>query len=77
MLARQGRRRPLLPVPFAVWRMLASAMSIMPNAPLTSDQVILMQHDNIVSDGAATLADLDLEPRGLDTALPALGDRVV
>jgi len=73
MLVRTGRRRLLLPVPFPVWRLLAAALSLLPNPPLTSDQVILMQRDNIVGDEGATFADLYIKPRSLETALPALG----
>src|SRR5699024_10612018 len=48
MLARTGRRRLLLPIPFPLWRLLAAALSILPDPPLTRDQVVLMQQDNVV-----------------------------
>lgn len=72
VLELQGRRRPLLPVPFPIWRLLAEAMSVLPNPPLTRDQVVLMQRDNVVGGDAATFADLNIEPRGLASVLPAL-----
>lgn len=72
ILARAGRRRALLPVPFPVWRSLAATLSVLPNPPLTSSQVVLMQRDNIVGEDVATFADLSIEPRGLESVLPAL-----
>lgn len=72
MLARTGRHGHLLPVPFAVWHVLAAGMAVLPEPPLTSNQVMLMQSDNVVREDVATFADLDLEPRGLDSALPAI-----
>lgn len=73
VLARDGRRRPILPVPFGAWRSLAAALSLLPNPPLTANQVMLMQQDNIVGDDVATFAGLGIEPRGLESALPSLG----
>lgn len=40
-----GRRRWLLPVPFGVWKLLAA----LPAAPITRDQVELLQRDNVVT----------------------------
>ena len=37
-------------------------MSILPNLPLTPDQVELLKSDNIVSSGAMTLASLGIAP---------------
>lgn len=70
VLAHLGRRRVLVPVPFPVWRVLAGAASVLPGPPLTRDQVILMQADNVVSGVLPRFADLGIEPRGLREALP-------
>ncbi len=69
VLASRGRKRPLLPVPFPVWHGLALLMGILPNAPLTRDQVLLMQSDNVVADDAAGFGALGLQARGLSEAL--------
>ncbi|WP_136249154.1 complex I NDUFA9 subunit family protein [Halomonas borealis] len=66
----QRRERPLWPVSFRVWRSLAEGLSLLPNPPLTRDQVILMQRDTVVGDGVGTFADLGLAPRSLREALP-------
>jgi len=74
VLAQTGRRRPLVPVPFAVWRGLATGASILPSPPITRDQIALMAADNVAeTDGFAALG---LTARGFTEALPeALGQR--
>ncbi len=64
------RRRPLLPVPFPLWHLVALAASVLPNPPLTRDQVILMQQDNCVSEAVGTFAELDVVPRAMRDCLP-------
>ncbi len=63
VLEEQRRRRLLLPVPFAIWKLLAALSSVLPEPPLTRDQVILMQQDNVPGDAVGTFADLGIEPR--------------
>ena len=60
------RKRPLLPVPFWIWETIATMATLLPNPPLTRDQVILMRDDNIVSAGMNTLLDLGIAPRPLE-----------
>lgn len=66
-----GRERPLVPLPFAAWHALARGLGWLPEPPLTRDQVILMQSDNLVSEGVGTFADLGMQPRTLRESLPA------
>ncbi|MFY0990768.1 complex I NDUFA9 subunit family protein [Halomonas sp. C05BenzN] len=70
VLAHRKRDRRLLPVPFFIWRMLATLLSVLPDPPLTRDQVILMQRDNVVGDGAGTFHHLGIVPRSLRESLP-------
>lgn len=70
VLAHLGRRRLLVPMPFPAWRLLAGMTSLLPGPPLTRDQVILMQADNVAGGKLATFADLGLEPLGFRAALP-------
>lgn len=72
VLRRLGRRRLLLPVPFAAWRVIAAMLQPLPNPPLTRDQVILMEHDNVVGEGVGTFADLGLSPAAFVASLDAL-----
>jgi len=43
---------------------------VLPNPPLTYDQVVLMKRDNIVSAEASTFADLEINPTAVETQLP-------
>ncbi|HMC92405.1 MAG TPA: complex I NDUFA9 subunit family protein [Allosphingosinicella sp.] len=49
------RERPLVDVPDPVARLLARGLGWLPGAPLTWDQWLMLQQDNIVSPGAAGL----------------------
>lgn len=70
MLKEIGRRRLLLPLPFWAMQLPAAAMSLLPVPPLTLDQLRLLRRDNVVGAGAAGLADLDLQPTAIETAIP-------
>lgn len=72
VMAYQRRQRPLLPVPFTIWRLMAAAASLLPNPPLTRDQVLLMQQDNVVSENIAQFEDLGILPRSLHETLQHL-----
>jgi NADH dehydrogenase len=67
-VARQyGLRRFLLPLPFPVWRLLASVAEWLPRPPLTRGQVELMAEDNVVSGRLPGFAALDIAPKALES----------
>lgn len=69
-IARQGGRRPsLLPVPFALWRLLASLAEWLPNPPVTEGMVALMRQDNVVSGAFPGFEALGIAPMSLETVL--------
>jgi NADH dehydrogenase len=70
VLDQTGRRRLLLPVPYAVWHALAAMTAPLPRRPISRDQVKLMQKDNVVSPGALTFADLGITPTALEAIAP-------
>lgn len=70
VLRRTGRRRALLPVPFAVWEGLAMLMRVLPAPPLTRDMIALMRKDNVVDGEAPGFADLGIAPRAAEDILP-------
>jgi len=70
VLEHRGRRRALLPVPFVTWELIARVAGLVPDPPLTRDQVALLRGDNVVAPGAAGFAELGLTPRDLEQALP-------
>jgi uncharacterized protein YbjT (DUF2867 family) len=70
MLEQSGRRRWLMPLPYFAWELLASLLALLPNPPLSRDQVTLVKRDNVVNDGVATFADLGIEPTPAEMILP-------
>ena len=72
VLVHLNRKRVLVPVPFFLWEIQATLLGLLPNPPLTRDQVILMRSDNIVSDTALTFADLSITPRSVEAELPSI-----
>ena len=69
------RRRLLVPVPFVVLSYGALVVGLLPNPPITVDQVRLLKSDNIVSEGARTLRDLNVVPTSIDMVLPTYLER--
>ena len=69
------RRRLLVPVPFFALSCGASVVGLLPNPPITVDQVRLLKCDNIVSKGARTISDLGVTPTCTDAVLPTYLDR--
>jgi uncharacterized protein YbjT (DUF2867 family) len=70
LLRQLGRRRPLMPVPYVAWELLAGLMAPLPKRPISRDQVVLMKQDNVVSPGAASFAELGITPRAVEEVLP-------
>lgn len=69
VLKRHGRSRVFLPVPFKLWHALAAITERLPGAPLTRDQVMLMERDNVVHPSARGFDDLYLTPIGFESLL--------
>jgi len=75
LLSEVRRKRWLIDLPFGLAAFQARLMSILPNPPLTPDQVELLKGDNIVSSGAMNLASLGIAPTPAEVILPAYLDR--
>ena len=69
------RKRMLLPVPFAAMQLAATAMSILPNPPVTRDQLKLLKFDNVVGATANTLDDLGITPTAIELITPSYLER--
>jgi len=63
---RIGARPRLVPLPVALWQILALAAELLPGSPLTRNQVALMQHDNVPSVDSPGLSSLDITPTEID-----------
>jgi len=64
-----GRKPLIIDVPDALGAMIAR-MGFLPGAPITWDQWLMLQSDNVVADGAAGLDALGIRPTPLDTVAP-------
>ena len=64
------RRRLLIPVPFSALHIGAAVAGLLPNPPLTTDQLRLLRLDNIVGKGALTLDDLGITATAIDAVVP-------
>lgn len=74
VLAYAMRKRMLVRLPFPLAKLQGAILQILPNAPLTLDQVRLLEKDNVVSE-AAKRDDRTLE--GLGVAEPVAVEAVV
>ena len=75
ILKQTKRRRLLIPVPHAVMNIAASAMAILPNPPVTRDQLKLLKVDNIVAEDALELRDLGIDPTPIELIVPSYLER--
>jgi len=66
-----GRKRLLLPVPFAIAMFKAFFLQMAPKPLLTPDQVKLLRRDNVVSPTALTLADLGIIANSVEAEVPS------
>ena len=69
------RQRRLLNVPFGIASLKARFLELLPNPPLTRDQVELLKSDNVVGRDAPGLATLGIEPTACEVVLPSYLDR--
>ncbi|MGH6644694.1 MAG: complex I NDUFA9 subunit family protein [Bradyrhizobium sp.] len=74
VLKTTNRRRLLVPMPFAIANIQAAFTGLLPNPPLTRDQVLLLRHDNVVSPEAQaegrTLEGLSIQPATVEAIAP-------
>jgi uncharacterized protein YbjT (DUF2867 family) len=69
LLTALNRQRVLIPIPFALAEMQAALLELLPNPPLTRDQVRLLKTDKVVSGVEPTLGDLGVQSRRLEEFL--------
>src|SRR5579863_2774102 len=75
LLAEIRRKRLLIDIPFGLAAFQARLLSLLPNPPITPDQVEMLKRDNVVSSGALTLATLGIAPTAVEAILPSYLDR--
>ena len=69
------RRRCLVTLPFGLAAFQARFLEKLPNAPLTRDQVKLLQTDTVASGTLPGFADLGLTPAAIEVILPTYLER--
>jgi NADH dehydrogenase len=73
MLARHLGTKPLLvPMPFSLWRALAYVAEMLPEPPITRNQVALMQKDNVAAPDAPGFAELQISSTSLEDVLATI-----
>jgi NADH dehydrogenase len=65
------RRRLLVPVPFLALKIGAAVAGVLPNPPLTLDQLRLLKLDNIVGKTSLTLSDLGITATAIGAVVPS------
>lgn len=72
-IARAASVKPILvPVPFGVWHALAWVAEVLPGAPITRNQVELMQVDTVASPSLPGFAELGISPRPMESVLQSM-----
>ena len=61
------RKRIYIPIPFFLAKILAFFLEILPNKPLTQDQVRLLMYDSVSNKGLRNLNDFVKTPASLET----------
>lgn len=69
-LAQSGKKRLLLPLPSSIAALQARVLELLPKPPLTRDQLKLLAHDNVVSEGAKGFDDLEITPTPVESVVP-------
>jgi uncharacterized protein YbjT (DUF2867 family) len=70
-----GRHRVILPVPYAIAGIGAAFAQQLPSPPLTRDQLILLQIDNVADPAKPGLAALGVTPTAVEGVVPAYMQR--
>ncbi len=65
-----GRRRLLLPIPFALAELQARLLELLPSPPLTTSQVDLLKADTVASGTMPGLRELDIRPKTVEEVVP-------
>ncbi|MGI9402146.1 MAG: complex I NDUFA9 subunit family protein [Rhizobiaceae bacterium] len=73
VLEMTDHKRLLLTIPWSVAKAMGKLTGWLPGAPITLDQVLMLQTDNVVSDkniaSKLTFKGLEIEPRNMDSVL--------
>ncbi len=75
LLAEIARKRILANLPVGVARFKARFLELLPEPPLTRDQIMMLQKDNVVASEAQGFKALGIEPQAIEAILPTYLDQ--
>jgi uncharacterized protein YbjT (DUF2867 family) len=70
ILKETGRRRRMMDIPMGMARLQARLMEMLPGKPLTRDQLLMLQTDNVVTPDMPGLQDLGVVPTPVELVVP-------
>jgi uncharacterized protein YbjT (DUF2867 family) len=65
-----GKRRLLIPIPFALADIQARFLEILPSPPLTTGQVDLLKVDSVASGALPGFPELGIQPKSIEEVVP-------
>jgi len=71
ILHETGRKRRLVDVPLGIARLQARMMELFPGKPLTRDQLLMLQQDNVAGADMPGLKELDIVPTPVELVVPS------
>ena len=70
MLKVIGKKRPLISIPVFAMQIPAAMFSMLPNPPITADQLRMLGKDNVVDDDVLDITSLGITPQPLEAHVP-------
>lgn len=70
VLKETGRRRRMIDIPMGLARLQARVMELLPGQPLTGDQLLMLQQDNVASHGLPGLEELGIVATPAELVVP-------
>ncbi len=70
VLDQTRRRRRMVDMPAGLMRVQARVAELLPNPPITRDQLLLLERDNVVGEGMPGLEDLGIRPTAVEAVVP-------
>lgn len=71
VLEQIGRTKPMVTVPMCIARLQAAVLELVPGQPLTRDQLLMLQRDNVVTPGMPGLVELGVVPTPVELIVPS------
>ncbi len=70
ILKETGRHRRMIEMPMGLVRLQARFMEVLPGKPLTRDQLLMLEHDNVAGSDVPGLTELGVIPTPVELVVP-------